>query len=66
MGFYSLVVLGFAPVGNLLVGWVAEISGVAVAVGLGGVVCMAVTLLGTGRLVQLTEVGKEGRGDGGN
>ncbi len=53
MGFYSLVVLGLAPIGNLLVGWVAETLGVATAVGLGGVICIVVTLVGTRRIVEL-------------
>jgi MFS family permease len=55
MGFYSLVVLGFAPIGNLLVGWVAETLGVAMAVGLGGIVCVVVTVVGTRRIVELAQ-----------
>jgi MFS family permease len=47
MGFYSLVVLGFAPFGNLLAGWAAEYLGVGAAVGLGGAICVLATILGT-------------------
>jgi MFS family permease len=50
MGFYSLVVLGLAPFGNLLAGWTAEHLGVGVAVGLGGGACVLATVLGTGGL----------------
>jgi len=46
MGFYSLVVLGFAPFGNLLAGWTAEQLGVGLAVGLGGGICVVATLIG--------------------
>ena len=46
MGFYSLVVLGFAPFGNLLAGWTAEHLGVGMAVGLGGGVCVLATIVG--------------------
>lgn len=55
MGFYSLVVLGLAPIGNLLVGWGAEQLGVAAAVGLGGVACVIATLIGTKRLAELVK-----------
>jgi MFS family permease len=50
MGFYSLVVLGLAPFGNLLAGWTAEHLGVGAAVGLGGAACVLATALGTGGL----------------
>jgi hypothetical protein len=60
MGFYSLVVLGFAPAGNLLIGWVAEVLGVETAVGLGGIVCVIVTLVGTRRIASLVTAGIEG------
>jgi MFS family permease len=44
MGFYSFVVLGLAPLGSLQAGWVAEHLGVRTALGLGGVVCLAVAV----------------------
>jgi hypothetical protein len=53
MGFYSLVVLGLAPLGNLLIGWAAETMGVETAVGLGGIVCVIATLFGTRRIAEL-------------
>lgn len=53
MGFYSLVVLGFAPAGNLLIGFGAEKLGVETAVGLGGIVCVIATLVGTRRIASL-------------
>jgi MFS family permease len=44
MGFYSFVVLGMAPLGSLQAGWVAEHLGVRTALGLGGMVCLAVAV----------------------
>lgn len=45
MGFYSLVVLGLAPLGSLQVGWLSEHFGVRVAFGVGGAVCCLSALL---------------------
>jgi MFS family permease len=41
MGFYSLVVLGLAPIGSLQVGWLSEHLGVRTAFALGGAACCA-------------------------
>jgi MFS family permease len=40
MSFYSLVFLGFPPLGSLLAGWIAEHLGVASTLCLGGSVCV--------------------------
>jgi MFS family permease len=45
MGFYSLVVLGLAPLGSLQVGWLSEHFGVRLAFGVGGAVCCLSALL---------------------
>lgn len=45
MGFYSLMVLGMAPLGSFQAGWVSEHFGVRVAMLVGGVVCVAATLV---------------------
>jgi MFS family permease len=42
MGFYSFVVLGMAPFGSLQAGWIAEHYGIRTAIGVGGIVCLAV------------------------
>lgn len=39
MGFYSMMVLGVAPLGSLQAGWLSEHFGVPAALGLGAVVC---------------------------
>ncbi|MGH7528120.1 MAG: MFS transporter, partial [Gemmatimonadales bacterium] len=44
MGFYSLVVLGMAPLGSLQAGWVAEHFGVRTTLALGGAVCFLVAV----------------------
>ena len=44
MGFYSFMVLGLAPFGSLQAGWLAEMFGVRVAFGVGGVVCLLVAV----------------------
>jgi len=42
MGFYSFIVVGMAPFGSLQAGWISEALGTAVAVRLGGGVCLVV------------------------
>lgn len=44
IGFYAFIVVGLAPFGALQVGLVSEFAGVRVAVALGGIVCLAMTL----------------------
>jgi MFS family permease len=41
MSMYNLAVLGFAPVGSLQAGAVAEALGVRFALALGGAICLA-------------------------
>jgi MFS family permease len=45
MGFYSLVVLGLAPLGSLQAGWMSEHFGVRTAFAVGGAVCCVSALL---------------------
>ena len=45
MGFYSWVVLGMAPFGALLAGWISERFGVPVALAFGGGICVIATLV---------------------
>ena len=42
MGFYSFVVLGFAPFGSFEAGWIAEHFGVRLAFAVGALACLAV------------------------
>ena len=44
MGFYSLMVLGMAPLGSFQAGWVSEHFGVPLSLALGAVVTAAGTL----------------------
>ncbi|MEK7379649.1 MAG: MFS transporter, partial [Gemmatimonadota bacterium] len=44
IGFYAFIVVGLAPFGALQVGLVSEFAGVRVAVALGGIICLAMTL----------------------
>ena len=44
MGFYSLMILGVAPLGSLQAGWVSEHLGVPTALAAGALVCIVATL----------------------
>jgi MFS family permease len=48
MGFYSLMVLGVAPLGSLQAGWVSEHWGVPTSLAIGGSVSALAALLLTG------------------
>ncbi len=45
MSAFALVFLGFAPIGNLIIGWLAEGLGTALAVTLGGMLCLITIIL---------------------
>lgn len=45
MGFYSLMILGVAPLGSLQAGWVSEHFGVPTALGAGAAICAVATLV---------------------
>ncbi len=45
MGFYAFVFMGMAPFGAFLAGWAADQFGAPVAVALGGLVCVLVSLV---------------------
>lgn len=45
MSAFALVFLGFAPIGNLIIGWLAEGLGTALAVTLGGILCLITIIL---------------------
>lgn len=44
MGFYSLMILGVAPLGSLQAGWVSEHLGVPTALAAGAAICVLATL----------------------
>lgn len=52
MSFYSLVFLGFQPVGSVLAGWLAEYLGGAITVGLGGAICLGVSVVSARSLLK--------------
>lgn len=45
MGFYSLMILGVAPLGSLQAGWVSEHFGVPAALGTGAAICAVATVV---------------------
>ncbi len=45
MGFYSLMILGVAPLGSLQAGWVSEHLGVPAALGTGAAICAVATVV---------------------
>jgi MFS family permease len=50
VGLYSFVVIGLAPIGSAQAGWVGEQYRPAVAIGLGGAVCLGAALIAAWRL----------------
>jgi len=45
MSTFALVFLGFTPIGNLIIGWLAEGLGTPLAVTLGGILCLITIIL---------------------
>ncbi len=45
MSAFALVFLGFTPIGNLIIGWMAEGLGTSLAVTLGGMLCLVTIIL---------------------
>jgi uncharacterized membrane protein YwaF len=45
MSAFALVFLGFAPMGNLIIGYMAERFGTSLAVTIGGILCLITIIL---------------------
>ncbi|HTL04302.1 MAG TPA: MFS transporter [Gemmatimonadales bacterium] len=52
MGFYSFIVVGMAPFGSLQAGWISEHAGAAVAILLGGGVCLLAAAVTAWRMLR--------------
>lgn len=55
MSFYSMAIMGTAPFGSLLAGWMAKMIGTPYTILIGGVACMAGALVFYRRLPELRE-----------
>jgi predicted MFS family arabinose efflux permease len=55
MSVYTLVFLGMAPIGNSIMGVIADFVGTGIAVSVGSVLCLSATLLLSGHLKSIDE-----------
>ena len=60
LSIYLFVFAGFAPVGGLLAGWLAELGGTALAFSVAGVAGLAMTALGARTLGLIGQPGRSG------
>ena len=56
MSLYTITFFGFAPFGNLLIGWLSEVWGLSPAIALSAAMTLALTLLTLRRIPQLRQL----------